>query len=392
MARTGTIAIDARLLLYRRGGISRYVRCLSDAIAQLLPTASTDHRRLFRLVVNRPLPDPPIPVLRVRTPPHYRWERWTLGWELTRASIRLFHATDFVLPRLPRFIRRIVTVHDLAFLDAPHELTPEAQRYYRQTLWSLRQADRIIAVSHVTADRIAIHAPEVVDRVRVIHHGVEPRWFAAHPDPARRLAPLLGAQWLHERSTHHILLAVGTVEPRKRYDLLLDAFLATVPVLPARPLLVIVGQEGWNAGNTISRIRELERRGSVRWFSDADDDLLHALYSVAAALVITSRDEGFCLPALEALAAGLPVVAFPVGALPEVLGEAALFVAEQTPRALSRGLETAVLDVSRRRDVIERGRRRARTYDWRTTAERTLAVYQEALADDAERVVGGRPR
>ncbi|MCM8746701.1 glycosyltransferase family 4 protein [Thermomicrobium sp. CFH 73360] len=381
MSHQENIAIDGRLLAYRRGGISRYIRCLAAAIATSEANVYATSGLTFFLIANRPIVDSPLPLVRVWTPPHHALEEWTLGWELARQPVSLVHATDFVLPRLPKRIRGVVTIHDLAFLDAPGELAPDAARYYARTLPTLRRADRIIAVSHATARRIAEFVPDVAPRIRVIHHGVDERWFHPHPDPIGQLTSVFGREPSLFLSARPIVLAVGTIEPRKRYDLLLDAFLALHRSLESAPFLVIVGQEGWNATETVLRIRSYQERGILRWFPDADDGLLHALYSIAAVLVVPSRDEGFCLPALEALAAGVPVVAFAVGALPEVVGDAALLVHDQTIEALAEACRVLLQNESLRQTYARRGRARARQFSWARAAEQTLTVYREALED-----------
>jgi glycosyltransferase involved in cell wall biosynthesis len=177
------------------------------------------------------------------------------------------------------------------------------------------------------------------------------------------------------------VLAVGTVEPRKGYDILLDAFWLVRQWYSGEPLLVIVGQEGWKAGHVVQRIREEEARGLVRWIEGADDGLLQALYTVSSVLVVASRDEGFCFPALEALAAGVPVVAFAVGALPEILGQAGVLVAERTAEALAAGISVVLSDDTRRQQLVRAGRARAEEFSWERAARETIRVYREALGD-----------
>jgi glycosyltransferase involved in cell wall biosynthesis len=314
--------------------------------------------------------------VRCWTPPHHRWERWTLASELLCHRTALYHATDFVLPLLPRSIGRVVTVHDLAFLDAPEELDPPAFRYYARTVASVRAADRVIAVSATTAARLVALCPEVRDRVRVIYHGVDRRWFQPVLDAWQRVERALGTG-----ARRPLVLAVGTVEPRKGYDILLDAFWLVRQWYSGEPLLVIVGQEGWKAGHVVQRIREEEARGLVRWIEGADDGLLQALYTVSSVLVVASRDEGFCFPALEALAAGVPVVAFAVGALPEILGQAGVLVAERTAEALAAGISVVLSDDTRRQQLVRAGRARAEEFSWERAARETIRVYREALGD-----------
>jgi len=374
---TPVVALDGRLLAYRRGGISRYIAELGRALAR----AESDSSEVrFRLVVNRSLPDLPLSSLRVMTPPHHPMETWSLGCELAFRGIRVYHATDFVLPRLPPWIRGVTTIHDLAFLDAPGDLTPSALRYYRRTLERLRAADRIIVPSEATARRLRSVVPERGEHIRVIYHGVHHQWGSTVSDAwersSRILMPRLGPQ-IEERP---LLLAVGTIEPRKRYDLLLKAFslLRQADVQPA-PLLVIVGQEGWQCTSTVQQFRVGERERVLCWLSDIDDEDLHALYSVASALVVASRDEGFCLPAVEAMAHGVPVVAFAVGALPEIVGDAGLLVREETAASLAGALVRVLSDADLRAELAHRARLRAQRFTWEESSRRTLAVYQEVL-------------
>ncbi|MCX7624321.1 MAG: glycosyltransferase family 4 protein [Thermomicrobium sp.] len=372
--RPTTIVLDGRILAYRRGGIARYVECLARSIAEC---RDIDGDALeCKLLTNRPLPSSPLPTIRCLTPPHHRFEVWTLAIELARRRPSLFHATDFVLPVLPRSVRGIVTIHDLAFLDAPHELAPEAYRYYVRTLSRARKADRVIADSRATAAKIVERCPELMDRVRVVHLGVDRRWFAFPPGADEILTERLG-----DLATRPLVLAVGTVEPRKRYDLLLDTFRLLREELGGEPFLVVVGQRGWRAEATAARLRREEAKGTLRWLEDADDAVLQALYSRSSLLVVASRDEGFCLPALEALAAGLPVVAFAVGALPEVLGDAALLVTEETPEALATACVQVLRDAHLRQQLSARGRVRAQQFSWEKTARETLRVYREVLQD-----------
>jgi glycosyltransferase involved in cell wall biosynthesis len=168
------------------------------------------------------------------------------------------------------------------------------------------------------------------------------------------------------------VLAVGTVEPRKRYDLLLDA----LQERGALPRLVIAGSSGWNSGLLEGRLRSAV---GVEWVATADDDALRRLYREAIALVVQSRAEGFGLPALEAMAVGTPVVSSGGGALPEVTGDAALPVAEPTGEAWA----AAIARISGEDALWERlsaaGRARAREFSWDAAARATAQVYRSLV-------------
>jgi len=367
------IVIDGRLLAYRFGGIQRYVRSLTTALARV------EHGFDVRLACNRPV-SAPIPTVRVCTPPHHRLERWSLGLELTLHRPALVHSTDFIPPRLPPFVRSVATVHDLAFLDHPLLLPVEARRYYGQLVRALPRADRIIAVSQWTASALQAHCPQLADRVVVIHNGVDDDFFVPPTDPWRVLERTLSwadCQVLWERA---LLLAVGTVEPRKRYALLLGALQRLRLAWDApQAILVVVGQMGWCDDGAVAGLIAAVERGEALWLQRADDEVLRALYAVATLLVVPSLDEGFCLPAAEAMAAGLPVLAAHRGALPEVVGEAGHLVDSDSPDAWAAEIAALINDHSRRRVLAARGRDRAQRFRWDVAAGRTLTVYKEVL-------------
>jgi alpha-1,3-rhamnosyl/mannosyltransferase len=252
----------------------------------------------------------------------------------------------------------------------------EFSRYYARTIQSVQKADRIIAVSRATAARLGEYCPGVADRTRIVHHGVDARWFQPFPDAEAHVTSTLGP--IGDRP---VVLAVGTIEPRKDYDLLLDAFRIVWEKHDREPLLIVVGQVGWRVEDTVRRLRTEQARGRLRWVERADDDLLHALYSVSSVLAVASRDEGFCLPVVEALAVGLPVVAFAVGALPEVVEDSGLLVDERTAEALAEGISAVLSDRMLRCRLVRAGKVRAAQFSWLDTARKTVQVYREALGE-----------
>ena len=369
------ILIDGRLLAYRHGGIQRYVRGLASALARLEPDLD------IRLVQNRPFGSP-LPVVRVLTPPHHRWERRALGLELALRRPAVVHSPDFIPPRLPRHVRSIVTVHDLAFLDYPYLLSAEAERYYGQLAEALTDADRIIAVSRWTAERLQYYFPALAERVRVVHNGVDDCFFASPPaDPWQTIAEATGQELSVRLRNRGFLLTVGTVEPRKRYRLLLEAMdRLRERYAESAPMLVVVGQPGWRHDEVISRLQAAVATRQVLWLTDADDRVLRALYATAALLVVPSLDEGFCLPAAEAMVCGLPVLAAERGALPEILGEAGHLIGSDCPDDWAEEIMQLMSNSLRRQMLAERGRSRAQQFCWEETARQTLALYQEVLA------------
>lgn len=369
------ILIDARLIAYRTGGISRYVQQLCEWLPKVAPDLP------IMSYVNRPTDNLTGDKIRVFTPPHFRFERYALGAELAFRSPRLVHSPDFIAPMLVRS-RRIITVHDLSFLSYPEHLSDDSLRYYRQIDRSLNVADRVIAVSEYTADQLRQQTNVNPSKVVTVLNGADHE----HPPPngarAREIVRQNLDQWIIELilSGRPIILSVGTVEPRKRQQLLLRAMQYLEDrAFDVKPLLLIVGRPGWSCDEIISDIARAAETRSVIWLDSVDDELLGALYRLAAVLAIPSIDEGFGLPVLEAMRAELPVVAANRGALSEIAGDAAVLVDDDEPEPWGEVLAAVISDENRRNDLIRKGLDHAQSFTWKQTACQTAEIYREVL-------------
>jgi glycosyltransferase involved in cell wall biosynthesis len=210
------------------------------------------------------------------------------------------------------------------------------------------------------------------ERVRAVHSGIPPL------DPPSGPAPRRPARLLPD-GTARYLLAVGTAEPRKDLPGLVAAFDELASRHPDLGL-VLVGADGWGTAalhEAIARSPFSSRIARTGWLSDAARaDLLAG----AAALVYPSLYEGFGFPPLEAMVAGIPVVATRVGALPEVLGDGALLVAPRDVDALA-GAIASVLDSGSTADaLVARGRRQAQGFSWDRCAQGLSALYRDVAA------------
>ena len=290
-----------RLAGHRGGGIARYATQLARALITM------PELRVTPLLSRRDSAELP-GARRLWTPPHHRLERHAIGVELALRGQRpaVYHATDFIAPRLRR-TATVATVHDLAFVRWPEDLTPEALRYYQQLRVASRWTHAWITPSTWTADELTAYLGIDRARVHVVPHGAP--------------AELLATPVVPRCARGDYVLAVGTIEPRKRYELLLDAWSAHAGL----PELRIVGAPGWRAATTQAR---LDTTPGVTWRRRASDAQAREWYQQALAVLVPSRVEGFGFAALEAMAAGTPVLSSGGGALPEVTGGAALHVAD----------------------------------------------------------------
>ena len=274
----------------------------------------------------------------------------------------------------------VTFVHDLAFRVRPREVPWQQRMYFRSVLpAALRQSAALLVPSESTRrDLLRLYpVPGLESKVEIVPEGL-PAPVEAGPLPA-------GVE-------PGCILAVGTVEPRKNYPRLLEAYrrlrgLGAVPFIidgkPGVPQLVIAGRPGWAYGDTLRRIAA---EPGVRYLGHVDEPALEALYRAASVLAMPSLYEGFGLPALEAMTHGVPVVGGDAGALPELIDGAGLTVDPEQPEAIAAALERLLADESLRRRLGEEGRRRAAGYSWQVAAEKTAATLRRVAGKPMERV------
>jgi glycosyltransferase involved in cell wall biosynthesis len=170
---------------------------------------------------------------------------------------------------------------------------------------------------------------------------------------------------------------VGTIEPRKNYVRLVEGY----SVLLGRGIrrrLVIAGGPGWMYEPVFERIRALGLQRSVTLLRPSDEHLA-ALYAAADAFVYPSLYEGFGIPALEALSAGVPSAVSNTSALPEVVGDAALLFDPRSPEAIADAMERLLTDRTLRERLKEEGPAQASRFSWARAADETTTLYR-ALA------------
>ena len=319
------VAVDVTPLRLTRAGTARYLRNLLARIGAVESVAFGGDDRASVLVR----------------------ELW---WYPIRLSALhgpdVLHCPTYYGPVRPR-VPTVVTVHDLAVYRYP-EAFPRWTRTYapRAVPRVLRAASHVIAVSEFTASELETLLRVPREKIRVVPNAVD-EVFAAEGD----------------RADGDYLLAVGTLEPRKNLARTAEAAART-----GRELRV-VGARGWGGVEA--------HGGHVSWLGEVDDAELARQYRGAACLVYPSLYEGFGIPVLEGMACGAPVVTSAGGATEEVAGDAAVLVDPLDVEAIAVGIEEAL---HRSDELRARGVERARAFSWDATADRTLAVYQEAAA------------
>lgn len=297
---------------------------------------------------------------RVRLPANSRRTLLQEPW-LPR-SADLFHGLNQRLPRIqagPRFRRLVSTFHDLFVLTGDYS-TPEFRtRFAEQARHAAAGSDAIIAVSEFTADQVHQLLGVERSRLHVVHHGI--RALPRRPAAGRE----------------KIVLHVGAIQRRKNIVRLVKAF----ETLPDDWRLVLAGSSGFGGAEILSYIDSSASRERIQVLGYVSSDALAGWYSRALIFAFPSLDEGFGMPVLEAMAAGVPVVTSNRSALPEVAGNAALLIDPESTSELADALGRLVFDQNLRLDLICRGLRRAAEFSWAEAVNRTWALYAALMEE-----------
>ncbi len=361
-ARSVVVAMDATPLLGVRTGVGA-------SVAGFLAAVSDDpfvdvvgyglSARAGRTLLEQ-LPDSIRPARSVPVPAaallrawdrfnHPAIERWT-------GPVDVVHGTNFVVPPTRR-AARLVTVHDLTPVLFPELCNPTSLRYPRLIRRAIDQGASVHTVSQAMADEVMAHFQVDPDRVHVIYNGLTP----------------LSAPLRRSESEPPYILALGTVEPRKGLPDLVAAFDRVADSDPDLRLK-IVGPPGWGEDDLAASMRSARHAARIHRLGWTDDR--STLIAGARVLAYPSLYEGFGLPPLEAMSLGVPVVATTAGAIPEVVGDAAMLVAPHDRPALAEALVAAVEDEPARQRLIAAGAARVRLFSWQRAGTELAALYR----------------
>ena len=377
------VAIDYTAAVRQGAGIGRYTRCLSRALAEL------DTESQYTLFVAGgwgegdglgPWPDN----FRVRAVPftdrilNILWQRMhvPLPIQAFTGQIDLFHSPDFVLPPLGS-APALLPVHDLSFLTVPEHFVPGFREYLERAVSrGVRKATHILADSQSTRRDLIELMGVSPEKITVIYPGVEARFTQVHDVES------LEAVTRRYELPALFILGLGTLQPRKNFDGLINAFGQLLADTLGRNEfsdlhLVICGGPGWMHQGTLDAVRRRGLEGRVHFPGFVRDEDLPALYSLAAAFAFPSWYEGFGLPVLEAQACGTPVVVADNSSLPEVVGDGGLLVNAADQDGLSHALVMALTDEKLRAKMRAAGRVQATRFSWDTAAKQLLQIYEQ---------------
>ena len=379
------LLIDYRAALRQPSGVGEYARQLVSGLLALkretaLPLDVTIFSSSWKDRLALPEGMNGVTVIDQRIPVsllNFTWHRF--GWPVVEAlTDGLYDVVHSLHPLLlpSRWAAQVITIHDLYFLAHPERTRAEIRRDYAPLAQvHAERADCIVVPSHFTAREVERHFRIGADRI-VICPPSAPPWRP------RSAAPGDGC-----------ILFVGTLEPRKNVGTLLDAYARLADRTPSggagaiRPLpeLVLAGAAQPEASTWLDRLKHPPLVGRVRHIGYVDPSKRRQIYEGALMLVQPSFEEGFGLPALEAMAAGVPVVAANRGAAPEVVGEAGLLVDPEDPVQMAAAISRLLDEPGLAAACTKAGVARAARFGPSAMAERALKAYGLAIDAHARR-------
>jgi alpha-1,3-rhamnosyl/mannosyltransferase len=284
----------------------------------------------------------------------------------------VFHGTNFYLP--PFAGPSVCSIHDLSVYTRADCHPPERVKFMRKEIaLSLKRADMLITDSEFNRQEVAAYFGWPLEKIRAVPLACTADF---RPRTTEELTPLLHK---HGLIPGGYSLFVGTVEPRKNLEGLLDAYSMLPLSTRQRWPLVVIGHRGWRSEQLHVRIEAAIAEGWARYLGFAEADELPLFYAGARLFVFPSLYEGFGLPVLEAMASGVPVVCSYSSSLPEVAGDAAAMCDAKDIDTLHNLIKTGLEDEVWRSTAIRNGLTQSSLFSWKRCAEETVDVYREAV-------------
>lgn len=370
------IGIDLTALLPEATGVDAYLLGLVRGLAEV------DRRNRYVVFVNREdrgrLPKLPrsfelVPASTRHRPVRLGFQQVALPLLGAARRLDVIHSPSFILPLADLRAKHVLTVHDMTSFSHPalHEPLRRSPLYRAAVAASIRRAARVCVPSRVVGEEIRRLVPEADPaRIRVTPYGVSEEF---RPEAAQERAA--GAGRLDVPSGY--LLYVGTIQPRKNLELLLECYRRLAVTGAVEEQLVLAGRLGWDYDRVVALAGAPGLRGRVHLLGYVEQRDLAGLYARARVVLYPSLEEGFGLPPLEAMACGVPVIASTAPALSENLAGAAELVPADSPDAFAEAILRLLRDEGLRESRRREGLARAAQFRWKTCARATLACYEE---------------
>ena len=271
--------------------------------------------------------------------------------------------------------KKIVTVHDMAYKRFPETVRFKTKKMLDLSLKkSVNRSDLVITVSEFSKQEILSFFPECEGKIEVVYNGVDLNMFRPMSDQV--MIKNVKQKYNVEGD---FLLYLGTIEPRKNIERLLEAYSLLKKRLVTCPKLVLAGGKGWLDNRIFCTLDKLNLKDDVVFTGYVVDEDVPVLMNAARAFLFPSIYEGFGMPPLEAMACGVPVLTASVSSLPEVVGDAAVLVDPFSVESISSGMEKIISDENLRTQLSQKGKERASLFSWEIVTKKLYKIYEDLV-------------
>lgn len=380
------VGIDARFITrHPRRGIGNYSLNVVTELVRLSPEtkyflyiSAPDEEGVLASASN-------VTVRRLSMPGYPLWEQIALPRAARHDRLDILHCLGNTAPlAMPSSVRLVLSLMDAMFLQTgefvpkPTNTYQALGRLYRRVVAPrcARSAEQVITISEYSRRDILQLIPDLDPaRVRVTYLSCD-AVFKQAPALPKRMSE-------SDAGNRPYILSLGADDPRKNTLRLVNAYLTLLQRHGIVENLVISGYSNWECSEVYRAVRGAGATDRVRFLSFVSIDELAALYRNATLFVYPSLYEGFGIPVLEAFSSGCPVLASNVTSIPEVAGDAAIYVDPLSEEEIGKAMYRLIQDGELRQSLVQRGHARALDFSWTETAKQTLSVYERCMCTSA---------
>jgi len=307
------------------------------------------------------------------TPQRFFWDQFTYPKKARNERVDLLHQPCFSAP-LSFKNPIVVTIHDIISILFPETIPFASRMFYSKWMpFSYRKAKKIITISNSTKRDIIRVLGIAEDKITVIPLGydkkIEKKLDKSEIENVRK----------NNKLPENYLLHIGTLEPRKNLDFLIEVFSEVIKKDKSDLHLVITGKKGWYYEGLFEKVKQLSLEEKVIFTGYVDEQDKAAIYQGAKVFTFPSIYEGFGLPPLEAMAAGVPVISSDTSSMPEVVGKAGILLSPHDKSGWVKAIREVSGSEKLRKEMIAKNLEQVKHFSWDKTAEKTIEVYREAI-------------
>lgn len=300
------------------------------------------------------------------------WHKKVLS-DAYKEGLEIFIApTSYIIPALhnPGKIKVLITIHDLIAFLYPGNHNKKAVLVEKLTLdRALKKVKKVLSVSENTKKDLIRNFDIKESLIEIIHNAASDSFGIIEQDQCEILRE-------SKKLPKEFIFSVGTLEPRKNYETLIEAY-SKMKAHHPEVKLVIAGKNGWKSESIFKKVEELGLKDDVIFLGYVTEDELAKLYNLAIIFAYPSLYEGFGIPPLEAMKCGCPVITSDVSSLPEVVGNSAILVNPHSVEDLKNALHKLLSNPSLQEDLKNKGLEQYKKFSWKTSARKLLAIINQ---------------